>query len=136
LEEALRRARLYAEAGADVLFVEAPHSLDEVRAIAGAVRTPLLYNLTYSGKSPVLPPADLAALGYRIVIFPADLQLGAIHGMQQVLASLRREGLTPERLRASFQERDALVRLADYMGLADRYAAEDERAEGGGGTKR
>ena len=135
LDEALRRARLYAEAGADVLFVEAPRSIDEVRAIAQAVRTPLLYNLTYSGKSPILPPAELAALGYRIVIFPADLQLGAIRGMQQVLAILRREGLTPESLRASFQERDALVRLADYMKLADRYAAENPES-GGGGAKR
>jgi len=135
LEEALRRAGLYAEAGADVLFVEAPRSLDEVRAIAQAVRTPLLYNLTYSGKSPVLPPAELAALGYRVVIFPADLQLGAIRGMQEVLAILRREGLTPESLRVSFQERDALVRLADYMILADRYAADDPEP-GSGGTKR
>ncbi len=134
LDEALRRGRLYVEAGADVLFVEAPRSPDEVRVIARAVRTPLLYNLTYSGKSPVLSPADLAALGYRIVIFPADLQLGAIHGMRQVLASLRREGLTPESLRVSFQERDAVVQLSDYLTLADRYAADDPHPGGGGET--
>ncbi len=121
LEEALRRARLYAAAGADVLFVEAPRTREEVRAIREAVQVPLLYNLTYSGKSPVLSPAELRALGYQIVIFPADLQLGAIRGMQQVLASLRREGLTPETLRASFQERDALVRLDDWLALGDRY---------------
>jgi 2-methylisocitrate lyase-like PEP mutase family enzyme len=121
LEEALRRAQLYAQAGADVLFVEAPRTREEVRAIREAVRVPLLYNLTYSGKSPLLSPEELRALGYQIVIFPADLQLGAIRGMQQVLESLRREGLTPEALRASFQERDAVVRLADWLALAERY---------------
>lgn len=128
LEEALRRARTYADAGADMLFVEAPRSVDEVRAIAHALPVPLVYNLTYSGKSPILPPADLAALGYRLVIFPADLQLGAIRGMQRVLEALRRDGMTPEGERASFQERDAVVRLADYLAQSDRYA--DRREEG------
>lgn len=121
LPEALRRARLYAQAGADALFVEAPRTREEVRAIREAVQLPLLYNMTYSGKSPILSPEELKTLGYQIVIFPADLQLGAIRGMQQVLAGLRREGVTPETLRASFQEREALVRLDDWLALGDRY---------------
>lgn len=128
LEEALRRARAYAEAGADMLFVEAPRSVDEVRAIAQALPLPLVYNLTYSGKSPVLSPADLAALGYRLVIFPADLQLGAIRGMQRVLDALRRNGMTSADERVSFQERDAVVRLTDYLAQSERYA--DRRGEG------
>ncbi|MDQ7849448.1 MAG: isocitrate lyase/PEP mutase family protein [Armatimonadota bacterium] len=123
LEEALRRARLYAGAGADVLFVEAPRTREEVAAIREAVQVPLLYNLTYSGKSPLLSPEELRAMGYQIVIFPADLQLGAIRGMQQVLASLRRGGLTPGELRVSFQDRDAVVRLAEWLALEERYSS-------------
>jgi len=121
LEEAIRRGRLYAAAGADMIFVEAPRSIGELQIIVQQISAPLLYNLTYSGKSPLLPPAALAALGFRAVIYPADLQLGAIRGMQRVLEALRRDGITPESARASFQERDRLVRLEEFLALGDRY---------------
>jgi len=127
LEEAVRRGTAYAEAGADVIFVEAPRSVEEVAAIARAIRHPLLYNMTYSGKSPLLAPGDLEVLGYRIVIFPADAQLAAVRGMQRALTALRREGYTPEAERAAFRERDALVRLDDYLALSERYG---ERGSG------
>lgn len=95
--------------------------MDEVRAIAAAATTPLLYNMTYSGKSPLPSAAELAALGYRLIIYPADLQLSAIRAMRDVLAALRDGGTTPASLRASFEERDAVVRLADYLALSTRY---------------
>lgn len=121
LEEALRRAAAYAAAGADMIFVEAPRSVDEVRAVARAVAVPLLYNMTYSGKSPVMTPRDLEALGYRLVIFPADAQLAAVRGMRRALAALRRDGRTDEEERATFAERDDLVRLDEYLTLSERY---------------
>jgi 2-methylisocitrate lyase-like PEP mutase family enzyme len=121
LEEALRRGQAYAEAGADVIFIEAPRALEEVQAIARAIPHPLLYNMTYSGKSPLLSPLELDAMGYRLVIFPADAQLAAIWGIRRALAALRRDGRTPEAERATFAERDALVHLDEFLALADRY---------------
>ncbi|HEV8338427.1 MAG TPA: isocitrate lyase/PEP mutase family protein [bacterium] len=121
LEEALRRGQTYAQAGADMVFVEAPRSLEEVQAIARAIPRPLMYNMTYSGKSPLLSPLELDALGYRLVIFPADAQLAAIWGMRRALAALRRDGRTPEEERATFADRDALVHLDAFLTLADRY---------------
>jgi 2-methylisocitrate lyase-like PEP mutase family enzyme len=121
LEEALRRGQAYAEAGADVIFIEAPRALEEVQAIARAIPRPLLYNMTYSGKSPLLSPLELDAMGYRLVIFPADAQLAAIWGMRRALAALRRDGRTPETERATFADRDALVHLDEFLALADRY---------------
>jgi 2-methylisocitrate lyase-like PEP mutase family enzyme len=121
LEEALRRGQAYAEAGADVIFIEAPRALEEVQAIARAIPHPLLYNMTYSGKSPLLSPLELDAMGYRLVIFPADAQLAAIWGMRRALAALRRDGRTPEAERATFAERDTLVHLDEFLALADRY---------------
>ncbi|MBI2248164.1 MAG: isocitrate lyase/PEP mutase family protein [Armatimonadetes bacterium] len=125
LDEAIRRARAYAKAKADVIFVEAPRSIDEVKAIAAAVSAPLLYNLTYSGKSPVLPPEDLHALGYRIVIYPADLQLASLLAMRRALKALQEQGLTPPPLLAPFEERDAVVRLDEYLAMSARYGGTD-----------
>ncbi len=126
LDEALKRAREYAAAGADLLFVEAPRSVEELKAIAEVVPVPLVYNMTYSGKSPVLTPAELAALGYRLMIYPADLQLGAIRGMQRVLVALNEKGMTESDDRVSFQDREAVVRLAEYLARATRYAGGSE----------
>ncbi len=129
LDDALQRGQAYAKAGADMVFVEAPRSLEEVQMIARAISRPLLYNMTYSGKSPLLRPLELDALGYRLVIFPADAQLAAIWGMRRALAALRRDGRSPEAERATFADRDALVHLDEYLTLADRYG----RAGGGRG---
>jgi carboxyvinyl-carboxyphosphonate phosphorylmutase len=96
LEEALRRARLYSEAGADVLFVEAPESEEECAAIARAFpETPLLFNWADSGKTPPMPLQRLRALGYRLVIYPISTLLAATHAMQQVVYTIAREG-TPQ----------------------------------------
>jgi 2-methylisocitrate lyase-like PEP mutase family enzyme len=123
LEEAIRRGRLYAEAGADVVFVEAPRSRGEIEEIARSVPGPLLINMFQGGRTPLVPAAELAAIGYRLVIVPSDLQRAAIHGMRLAAETLRRDGSTAaidDRL-ASFAERDEVVDLAGWGELEARY---------------
>src|SRR2546429_1222091 len=78
LEDALRRGRAYREAGADVIFIEAPRSIEELRAIARAFPdVPLLYNWAESGKTPLLPLEEIHALGFKLVIFPVSMLFAA-----------------------------------------------------------
>jgi 2-methylisocitrate lyase-like PEP mutase family enzyme len=119
LDAALERAQAYAEAGADVLFVEAPTSEAQIEAIARRLAAPKLLNLFEGGKTPFMPLARLRALGYRIVIIPSDLQRAAIRAMQDTLAAIRRDGhsrAVADRM-ASFSEREAIVGTAEYLTL-------------------
>ena len=93
LDAAIARARLYREAGADVLFVEAPQAEAEIRAIAAAFPgVPLLFNWAEGGKTPAVEQALLAELGFAIVIFPISTVLAATAGMRGVLARIRADG--------------------------------------------
>ena len=128
LEEAIRRGRMYAEAGADIVFIEAPTSREEIETIARSVDAPLLINMFEGGRTPLLPAADLAAMGYRLMVVPSDLQRAAIRAMETVAEVLRRDGSSAavrDRL-ASFAERDAIVNLAAWTELDRRYA-EDQK---------
>jgi 2-methylisocitrate lyase-like PEP mutase family enzyme len=119
LEAAVERAHAYAEAGADVLFVEAPTSEAQIETIARRVPGPKLLNMFEGGKTPLVPLARLQALGYRIVIIPSDLQRAAIRAMQDVLAAIKRDGNShalADRM-ASFAERETIVGTADYLRL-------------------
>jgi 2-methylisocitrate lyase-like PEP mutase family enzyme len=119
LDAALARARAYAEAGADVLFVEAPTSEAQIETIARSLPGPKLLNMFEGGKTPLVPLARLRALGYRIVIIPSDLQRAAIRAMQEVLAAIQRDGnsrAVAGRM-ASFAEREAIVGTTDYLTL-------------------
>ncbi len=123
LEEAIRRANAYAATGADVVFVEAPQSQEELAEIARRISAPLLVNMFEGGKTPRLPLADLEAMGYRIVIIPSDLQRAGIRAMQEVAAIIRRDGdshAVAHRL-ASFQDREDLVGQARIRALEVRY---------------
>jgi 2-methylisocitrate lyase-like PEP mutase family enzyme len=124
LEAALGRAQAYAEAGADVIFVEAPRSTAEIEAIARRLRAPLLINMFLGGKTPLVPLARLRELGYRIVIIPSDLQRAAIRAMEETLAAIRRDGNSSalaERM-ASFTDRESIVGTDAYLERDRRYA--------------
>jgi 2-methylisocitrate lyase-like PEP mutase family enzyme len=125
LEAALARAEAYAEAGADVLFVEAPTSEAQIETIARRLRRPTLVNMFEGGKTPLVPLERLAAWGYRIVIVPSDLQRAAIAGMRAVLAAIRRDGNSAaERARmASFAEREEAIGTPAWLELDRRYRA-------------
>jgi len=93
LDAALERAALYAEAGADVLFVESPESEDELRRVASLPR-PTLANMVEGGRTPIVPTPRLAELGFRLVIYPNALTRTFARVGRDMLASLREDGTT------------------------------------------
>ncbi len=126
LDAALARAEAYREAGADVLFVEAPESEAQVETIAERLPGPKLINVFRGGKTPLLPRERLAELGYRVAILPSDLQRAAIRAMQETLEVIGRDGnaaALDHRL-ATFAERDEIVGLGEYRALDERYGSD------------
>jgi 2-methylisocitrate lyase-like PEP mutase family enzyme len=124
LDAAVERAQAYAAAGADVIFIEAPVSVEQIEAIARRVSQPKLINMFQGGKTPLVPVARLKALGYQIVIIPSDLQRAAIRAMDDVLAAIARDGSSAalaDRM-ASFTEREAVVDTAGYLARDAKYA--------------
>jgi carboxyvinyl-carboxyphosphonate phosphorylmutase len=121
LEDAIRRGKAYHEAGADVIFIEAPRSMTELRSIAQAFPgVPLLFNWAESGKTPPLPLEEIRALGFKLVIFPVSLLFAATYSMLGLLEVLK-QGQTP----ASFaSQMVTFSQFTDHIGLPDIQALE------------
>ena len=94
LDEALRRAEAYARAGADLLFVESPESVEEMQTICRAFDLPLVANMVEGGRTPVLTREELHALGYGLAIFPASAFLAAGAAFESVYRVIQAEGST------------------------------------------
>jgi 2-methylisocitrate lyase-like PEP mutase family enzyme len=124
MDAALDRAAAFAEAGADMTFVEAPVSSQELRQI-GALAWPQVANVVVGGKTPVLAQQELAAMGFSLVLYANAALQGAVRGMHEALAALQREGRLTEdpRLLATFAQRQALVRKPEFDLLEDRFAS-------------
>jgi 2-methylisocitrate lyase-like PEP mutase family enzyme len=132
LEAALERGERYREAGADMLFIEAPVGHAQVERVANRFKgVPLLYNMAASGKTPDLPADELGRLGFKLAIYPNWLILAAIPAMQRVLKELKRTGSVAQ-LRekvASFREFTDIAGLPEIQQLEERYGVpEGERA--------
>jgi 2-methylisocitrate lyase-like PEP mutase family enzyme len=125
VEAAVERAQLYVEAGADATFIEAPHSTEEMRAIASHVGVPQIANMVIGGKTPMLTADELGQMGFGIVLYANAALQGALLGMQRALSSLKLRGLLTEDdgLVASFKERQRLVRKDRFDDLERRYSA-------------
>jgi 2-methylisocitrate lyase-like PEP mutase family enzyme len=123
LDEALARARAFAELGADVVFVEALEDRDELRRVAEAIERPLLVNLLEGGKTPILPPSELEALGFKLAAYPLTLLNASIVAMQRALSALQK-GETPADL-LPFSELRRLVGFDAYDAEAERYVSRD-----------
>lgn len=127
LEAALERAHRYREAGADVLFVEAPLSRDELARVARELPPPVMVNMVEGGRTPLLAAAELEALGFRLVIFPGAAVRAAAFAVTQLMERLRQDGST-----AAMTDRmlpfDQLNTLLDLPGFQER-----ERRYGLGG---
>jgi 2-methylisocitrate lyase-like PEP mutase family enzyme len=125
LDAALERADAYAEAGADIIFVESPLSEDELALIGRTVKTPLLANMVESGKTPILPAEKLEALGFSVVIHPGSI--GRFIGMQlaEFLHQFHKERSTLSQMgkMLTFAEQNEIVNLAAYLERAKRYLA-------------
>jgi 2-methylisocitrate lyase-like PEP mutase family enzyme len=129
LDAALDRARAYAEAGADALFVEAPGSLDQLRrvpeALGGAL--PLMANMVEGGRTPIRSAAELEAMGYALVIFPGGVVRAMAHAAQDFYAALLRDGTTD-----SFRNRmfdfdglNAVIGTPEMLAAGKRYEGGD-----------
>jgi len=127
LDEALWRARAFADAGADLLFVEAPRDEREMEQVCAASALPQMANLVEGGDTPLLAPDSLAALGYRIAAYPLTLLSSATRAMQRALENLRR-GETPADL-LPFAELRAVVGFDAYDAEQRRYAESSHPAE-------
>ena len=125
LDEAIARARRYAAAGADVIFVEAPQSEREIEAIAAAVDAPLLVNIVPGGLTPALDSARLAELGYRIAIHPVDAVFASTTAVIEALARLREPAPEVGSIAdpMAFFE---LFGLSRWSELGRRYSSDDD----------
>jgi 2-methylisocitrate lyase-like PEP mutase family enzyme len=122
LDAALERARSYREAGADVLFVEAPESEREVEAVAEAFPdTPLLFNGAEGGRTPPLELERLRELGFRLVLWPLTALFAATRAVQEALARLRAHGMPAREGAMSFSDFTDVVGLPEMRRLEESF---------------
>jgi 2-methylisocitrate lyase-like PEP mutase family enzyme len=120
MEEALARARAFAAAGADLLFVEAPRSEEEMATICREVPGRHLANMLEGGATPLLPPDRLAALGFSLIAYPLTLLAAAVGAMRRALEELA-NGRHPEQGPIGLDELRRIIGFDDYDREADRY---------------
>lgn len=123
LQAAIDRVNAYLEAGADVGFVEAPQSAEELATVARQLIKPALANIFEGGRTPPLPRRDLEAMGFRVGIYPSQTHRAAIAAAKRVLAVLKRDGDTAaiEGELATFNDREDAVRSARWCELETKY---------------
>jgi carboxyvinyl-carboxyphosphonate phosphorylmutase len=92
LDDAITRANLYREAGADLIFFEAPQSVEEIQRVAREVKAPLLANMVQGGRTPAMTVPQLEDLGFKMVIFPGVCMRAAVPAIETALESLKRSG--------------------------------------------
>lgn len=123
-EAAVERAQKFAEAGADILFVEAVTTAEEIRALPQRLATPQLMNMVIGGKTPIFNADELGQLGFGIVLYANAALQGAVMGMQKALTVLRDEKEVKESsgLVTPFVERQRLVGKPEWDVVEKRYA--------------
>lgn len=122
LEEAIRRAKIYRDTGADAVFVEAPRSLDALKRIRDEVRdVTLVANMVEQGKTPILPVAELFSLGFSLVAVPVAGLLATSCALTRLFASLQRDGTT----HAELERMHSFHELNELLGLGDKYRREE-----------
>jgi len=122
-DEALRRGEAAAEAGADVLFIEAPRDEAQVERVARAFDTPLLYNYAPGGRSPLLPFRQLRELGYAIILLPVDTLLVGVQAIRAFLGEVktRDDVLALKDRYMNFRDFNELIGVTAQLELAERY---------------
>jgi methylisocitrate lyase len=124
LEEAIRRGKLYREAGADVVFVEAPRSMDELRQVKEAIPdTPLFANMIEGGKTPVLTSDELRDLGYKMVVYPLSALFSAAKAVEETYRALFEAKTTTARQAAmvDFADFEEMIGVPGWQELEQRY---------------
>lgn len=130
IEEAIERGRAYVLAGADMIFVEAPRTHDELWRVAKELKStgvPLMANMVEGGKTPLLDVTELVEMGYKVITFPGSLQRAALKTMLEVAQVLHATGSLrsqfPGRI-ASLGDRSSVLGLQSFQELERRFAAE------------
>jgi 2,3-dimethylmalate lyase len=123
LDEAIERGKAYKKAGADIIFVEAPRSIEELKKVADEIDAPLVANMIEDGVTPTLPAQELLKLGYRIAVFPLSALYSATYAMREVLTELKKTGATKQtrKMMVTFKDFNRFVDLDRYMNLEKRY---------------
>ena len=125
LQEAIDRAHTYEEAGADILFIEAPRSVDELKIIRKSfhLNTPLLANMVEGGKTPVKTADDLKSLGFNIVIFPGGAVRAATFQLQEYYAGLLENGSNAEfsKRMHDFDSLNAVIGTPELLSIGKKY---------------
>ncbi len=129
LDEALDRAGRYLEAGADILFVEAPMSVEELAVIGSSFPVPLVANMVEGGKTPLLSVAELAGLGFSLVLFANAALRVSQRAISEMLRELAVSGSTSALLdrMATWDERQSSVGKPEFDALEEKYSTKDAR---------
>jgi len=123
MDEALARCREFQRLGADIIFLEAPQSADEMQRFCEEIPGPKLANMLEQGATPILPPAELEAMGYTIAAYPLTLLLASQRAMEAALAALK-DGHEPQGL-ATFEELKDAAGFPEYFKAEQDYKDED-----------
>lgn len=124
LDDTLQRCVAFAEAGADVLFVEALRNQEDIDRVRSEVDVPLLFNFVEHGKSPLIPVPQLEALGFKLVIFPGSIMLSVCTLAQRVLREIRQHGTTARLT----DDMVSVVEFFELMGLQELLALDEKWA--------
>lgn len=125
LDAAIERAELYREAGADLMFVEAPRSVEELRRVCSEIAGPCLANCIEGGRTPALPAPELEEMGFAAVAWPVSATYAVARALQEVYAALAAEGTTEaveDRL-LDFEEFNELIGLAELRAAEAAHEA-------------
>lgn len=122
-DEAIKRGKAYQEEGADVVFVEAPQSEDELREIPKKIDAPLLANMIENGVTPTFSANELKRMGYSMVVFPLSGLYGATFAMKKIFSHLKKNGTTKncKDMMLDFNEFNDLVELPKFMRMEKKY---------------
>ena len=124
IEEAIERGKEYKKIGADVIFIEAPKTIEQMELIAKEIKAPLLANMIEEGVTPNLTADQLRQMGYKLVVFPLSALYSSTFAIKQTLQSLKKTGTTRElkNKMITFQEFNDLVNLSNYNKLEKKYS--------------
>ena len=123
IEEAIKRGKLYSEMGADIVFVEAPRSVEDMKKIADHIDAPLVANMIEEGITPNLTSPELLEMGYKIALFPLSGLFSSAFAIFETFKTLKETGTTKslKDKMMKFKEFNKLVNLDKYMTMENKY---------------
>ena len=122
LDDAIARGKRFVEIGVDAICVEAPQSEDELKRIGGEIETVQFANMAEAGRTPILPPEVLGAMGYSIIVYPGTLLLRVVKTIEDALADLRKGTLRLPEGTMDFRELTEFLGLETWRGIDERFA--------------